>query len=132
MKRTLITAAAVAALSIGLATSASAFSLSFSWAGLKLCNTGNPNVVGSPAFHVGGVPKGTTKISLYLHDNDAPDFNHGGGTVAYSGGTTLAGGAFRYQSPCPPGGHHHYVWSATAMDASGKVLGKASASKMYP
>jgi len=53
--------------------------------------------------------------------------------VAYSGQDAIAPGAFKYKSPCPPGGVHTYEWTATAMtDRGGGVLGTASATRQYP
>jgi phosphatidylethanolamine-binding protein (PEBP) family uncharacterized protein len=65
-------------------------------------------------------------------DLDVPTYPHGGGKVRYSGGAAIQAGAFRYQSPCPPGGRHTYQWTATALDASGKSLATARAQKSYP
>ena len=35
------------------------FEISFNWDGLKLCTTGNPNIVDNPNFNLSGVPEGT-------------------------------------------------------------------------
>ena len=109
-----------------------AFDLAFDWGNIPLCTTGSPNRVGSPEFTVGGVPAGTAAIRFVLTDRDVTSFNHGGGTVAYSGGSKVAAGAFKYLSPCPPNGSHTYRWDATALDASGKRLDTGRASKKYP
>ena len=122
------------ALIAGLALAASpaaAFDFSFSWKGLKLCTSGRPNVVQNPAFKLNGVPAGTKFIRFRLKDLDVPGFNHGGGVVAYSGQKTIAPGAFKYKSPCPPGGVHTYEWTATAR-AGNKVLARAKARRKYP
>lgn len=111
---------------------AHAFSLSFSWGNLKLCNTGRPNRVSNPAFKLSRVPKGTEKIRFKMVDRNVPGYNHGGGTVKYSGQKTISPGAFRYASPCPPNGRHTYEWTATAIGKGGKKLGTAKASRKYP
>jgi hypothetical protein len=117
---------------LGSATQVFAFGISFDWAGLKSCTSGNPNSVGSPAFHLSAVPAGTAKINFRMNDNNVPDYNHGGGTVVYSGGAVIKHGSFTYQSPCPPDGRHTYTWTAIAYDKSGKKIGVAKASKQYP
>ncbi len=66
---------------------------------------------------------------------DAPDYNHGGGTVEYTGQSVIELGAFKYESPCPPNGTHTYVWNATAKNKEGffaKKLGKTKVKKQYP
>jgi phosphatidylethanolamine-binding protein (PEBP) family uncharacterized protein len=68
-----------------------------------------------------------------MRDLDAPNFNHGGGTVAYAGKGTVARGAIGYVPPCPPGGaKHRYVWTIDALDASGNKLASTSASGTFP
>ena len=96
-----------AAISVCLAGPAAAFSISFSWGNLKKCTSGNPNRVSNPAFKLSAVPDGTAKIRFKMKDLNVPSYNHGGGTVTYSGGSTIAPGAFNYKSPCPPNGAHN-------------------------
>ena len=111
---------------------ARAFELGFDWGNIPRCTSGTPNRVASPTFTVSGLPAGTAAIKFKLSDQDVPGFDHGGGTAPYAGGATVASGAFRYLSPCPPNGRHTYSWSATAVDASGKRLDTGKASKQYP
>lgn len=106
-------------------------SLGFAWGNIPACNTGKPNVVGSPEFIVRGVPPGTTTIEFRLKDLDAPRYRHGGGKVKMSRDGKVPFGAFKYQSPCPPREVHTYQWTAIAR-AGGKVLGKAAAQRRYP
>lgn len=111
------------------------FSIEFDWGNIPLCNTGSPNTVENPAFRLKDVPKGTKFIRFGLTDLDVPSYNHGGGTVAYTGQTEIKPGAFKYESPCPPGGSHTYEWAATAKDGDGffaDSLGSAKTSKSYP
>lgn len=113
--------------------SASAFEIGFSWEGLKLCTSGNPGTVPSPAFTVKDVPEGTAFIRFKLVDRDVPEFNHGGGVVAYDGGDVIAAGQFKYKQPCPPDGAHRYEWTATAQTKkNGGKLGVAKAAQAYP
>lgn len=121
-----------ACLALSASQSAFAFSLSFEWGNLKKCTSGSPNTVTNPTFVLDGVPGETTKLRFKMTDRDAPDYQHGGGTVDYSGATTIGPGAFKYQSPCPPDGSHTYQWTVTALDAAGKSVGSAKASKHYP
>jgi phosphatidylethanolamine-binding protein (PEBP) family uncharacterized protein len=132
MKRGVILAAVMAG-SMGVVPALSAdFSLGFDWGNLKKCTSGNPNSVPNPKFTLKGVPKGTASIQFRMTDLNVPSYNHGGGTVKYSSGSSIAPGAFKYRSPCPPDGTHNYQWTATAKDAGGKKLGEAKARKAYP
>ena len=61
-----------------------------------------------------------------MRDYNAPNFNHGGSTVAYSG-ARVAAGAVSYIGPCPPPNEtHRYIWTIDALDASGSVLASNS------
>lgn len=124
----------IAALVLGLtATSASAFEINFTWDGLKLCTSGNPNRVSNPAFALKGVPAGTKFIRFKLVDLDVPQYNHGGGVVKYQGQDVIKPGAFKYKSPCPPNGKHTYRWTATAQTKkNGGKLATAQKSRQYP
>ena len=123
----------VSALAFLSAAPLSAFELGFEWGLLELCTSGSPNVVPSPAFTLADVPAGTTVITFKLVDHDAPGYDHGGGTVHYTGKEAIAPGIFKYKSPCPPNGQHLYEWQATALSGdNGQVLGRAAAQKSYP
>lgn len=114
---------------------ASDFSISFEWGDIPLCTSGNPNTVPNPRFVLVNVPEGTKFIQFTMTDLDAPNYNHGGGTIAYTGNNIIEPGAFKYQSPCPPSGSHRYQWTATAKKKTGFFsgsLGKAQATKSYP
>lgn len=111
------------------------FTLAFDWGDIQLCTSGSPNTVDNPTFRLSGVPKGTKAIRFSLTDLDVPSYDHGGGTVAYTGQTEIKPGAFTYQSPCPPDGKHTYEWEAAAKDGDGffaDTLGTAKAKKIYP
>lgn len=108
------------------------FSISFTWGDFKKCTSGNPFTVSNPPFKISGAPAGTAKIRFQMKDLAVPDYYHGGGTAKYSGGGSIAPGAFKYKSPCPPGGRHTYEWTAVALDAKGKKLGTAKARRQYP
>jgi phosphatidylethanolamine-binding protein (PEBP) family uncharacterized protein len=117
---------AVIAAAIAVMTqNALAFSASFSWAGIAACNST------SPAFRITAAPAGTKQLRFKMVDLNAPNYPHGGSTVAY-GGPTVARGAISYVGPCPPqGSKHTYRWTIEALDPSGTVLGTASASGVF-
>ncbi|MDX8529763.1 hypothetical protein RFM41_10450 [Mesorhizobium sp. VK25A] len=77
-----------------------------------------------------GVPSGTAKLQIRMTDSNSA-FEHGGGTVAYKGQTSLPYGEFRYKGPCPDSGTHFYNITVKAVDASGKVLASGSASQPF-
>ena len=108
-------------------TPAWAFSVKFSWAGIPACSSV------SPAFTIAAAPHGTTALAFRMRDEDAPDFQHGGSTVAYAGTGRVPRGAIRYTGPCPPSGSsHRYVWTVDALGAGGEVLGSARARATFP
>jgi phosphatidylethanolamine-binding protein (PEBP) family uncharacterized protein len=92
---------------------ASAFSMTFRWCGS-----------GSPAFSLSGVPEGTTTLQFHMTDLNVPSFNHGGGTVAYKGQSTVPCGALKnHAPPSPPSGSHSYQITVTAFGAGNAELG---------
>lgn len=120
---------------IAFAASGNALALEFTfdWSSLKLCTSGQPNIVKNPIFTLTDVPAGTKFIRFRLKDKNAPSYNHGGGLVVYTGQDTIAPGAFTYKSPCPPSGKHTYEWKATAQSKkSGGRLGTAKSAQKYP
>lgn len=111
------------------------FTISFEWGDIPLCTTGSPNTVANPRFVLSDVPGGTKYIQFKLTDLDVPGYDHGGGTVAYAGDNVIEPGAFKYKSPCPPGGSHRYRWTATAKEKTGLFsgsIGRAQATQQYP
>jgi phosphatidylethanolamine-binding protein (PEBP) family uncharacterized protein len=118
---------AIPAATMAIQTSASAFTASFSWAGIPACQTV------SPAFTLRDVPPGTKQLRFIMHDEQAPSFDHGGSTVPYRGSHEVPKGAIRYIGPCPPKGERHvYHWNIQAMNGNGNVLGQTSASASFP
>lgn len=108
------------------------FSFSFDWGNIRKCTSGNPGSVPNPIFHLKGVPSGAAAINFKMVDLNVRSFHHGGGKITYSGGASINPGAFKYLSPCPPGGRHVYEWTATVLDAKGKKIAEAKARKHYP
>ena len=109
------------------------FSISFEWGDIKKCNTGNPNRVSNPIFTLNNVPEGTKFLKFKMKDKNVPSFNHGGGKIEYFGENVIEPGAFKYKSPCPPGGTHTYEWTVTAQSKKrGGKLAVAKAKKKYP
>ena len=124
MQRRLVLA--LLALAAG-ATPALAFSAKFSWSGVGACGST------SPAFAISGAPKGTAQLKFAMRDYDAPNYNHGGSTVAWSGKGGVPQGAISYVGPCPPPGQtHRYIWTIEALDAAGKSLGATQAEGRFP
>jgi len=119
------------ALILSATTASAEFSFTFEWGDIPACHTGQPNIVGSPAFVLKDVPAGTTSVRFKLKDRNNMRYNHGGGKVAVNGDGTLPFGAFKYKSPCPPLGVHTYEWTATALKGK-KKLATARARRKYP
>jgi phosphatidylethanolamine-binding protein (PEBP) family uncharacterized protein len=83
-------------------------------------------------MQLSGVPEGTVKFDIKMIDRNAIGFSHGGGEVAYSGKDSLPYGAFKYKGPCPPSGSHSYVFTVKALDAKGKTIATAKATRKFP
>lgn len=104
--------------------SAADMAVSFSWCGTR-----------SPDFTLANVPKGATQLELRMVDLFVPGYPHGGGKLAFKGQKTIACGAITsgFEGPSPPPPQvHEYQWSVKALDAAGKVLASATASRKYP
>lgn len=86
----------------------------------------------SPAFTLADVPEGTATLDFRMVDLDAPNYNHGGGTIAYAGSAEIPAGAFTYRGPNPPSGSHRYRWTVEALDASGATLARGMATESFP
>jgi phosphatidylethanolamine-binding protein (PEBP) family uncharacterized protein len=124
MKSAILCALAVVAFS----SPALAFSASFNWCSKM------PGSTTSPSFRFTGTPSGTKSLRLQMTDHEAPNFNHGGGTVAYSG-TALPCGAIPsgWVGPSPPeGAVHTYEFTVEALDGAGKTLATARATRKFP
>ena len=123
----------IALVFFGATAHAQPFSFTFDWSDLKLCTSGSPNRVANPTFVIKGLPKGTVGVYFRLTDKNAPDYNHGGGWAKITKDGTITPGAFKYQSPCPPGGSHLYEWTADARTVEqGQSLSRATSSRNYP
>ena len=98
----------------------------FSWAGIPACASI------SPAFELRIVPIGTKQLRFTMTDLNVPMFNHGGSTIAY-GSDAVSRSAIRYTGPCPPRGErHNYRWTVEALETTGQVLAKGSATAVFP
>ena len=103
------------------------FTADFTWQGSTSCF--DPE---SPPFSLNGVPGGTKVLRFSMKDLDAPNYPHGGGSVAYNGQSQIGRGAFSYRGPCPPQGQHSYQWTVEAQDGTGKTLAVATVTKKFP
>ncbi len=88
----------------------------------------------SPKINVSNIPKGTKTLKVILKDFQAPDWNHGGGTVPYTGSGIIKPGALKagYNGPCPPSGSHNYEFTVHAIDKDGVIIGVGKAVKKFP
>lgn len=121
--RTLVLATVLASVLAGTdPADAAGFSISFRW-----CS-------GSPVTTLVGVPKGTATLVAELVDFQAPNYDHGGGKLAYTGQKSLPCGAFpHYRSPSPPAQQvHTYEWTVRALSADGGELAVAKATRPFP
>jgi hypothetical protein len=132
MRHFLLSVTAISSILLVTPAGAADFGFSFDWGNIELCTSGHPNRVPNPVFNLRNVPQGTATIGFQMKDINVPTYHHGGGKAKYSGASTIAPGAFKYKSPCPPGGRHTYEWTATALDGKGKTLAVATARKKYP
>ena len=86
----------------------------------------------SPTFSVSNIPDGTKFLNFRMTDLDYTLFNHGGGTVAYNGSSTVPEGALKsYKGPCPPQ-KHRYEIVVEALNANKDiVLGRGKATREF-
>jgi phosphatidylethanolamine-binding protein (PEBP) family uncharacterized protein len=103
------------------------FAVDFTWQGTGSCFDAQ-----SPPFSVTGVPAGTKRLTFTMKDLDAPNFRHGGGSVAYRGQSRIERGAFAYKGPCPPQGQHSYQWTVDAQDDAGRTLATTTVTRKFP
>jgi phosphatidylethanolamine-binding protein (PEBP) family uncharacterized protein len=79
----------------------------------------------SSAFAIQEAPKETVSLRFPMNDKDAPNFQHGGCAVPYSGSGHVPEGAIDYMGPCPlSGASHRYIWTIDALGESGKVIAR--------
>ncbi len=107
------------------AQSVAPLNVSWTWTLSEKCG------VKSPAFTIGNIPTDTKTLKFVMVDLDAPMFNHGGGTVAYSGSDAIPAGAFTYKGPCPPD-PHKYEFTVTTINAAGATIGRGKAVRSFP
>jgi phosphatidylethanolamine-binding protein (PEBP) family uncharacterized protein len=88
----------------------------------------------SPEIRVSNIPAATKTLYVKLKDRDVPNWNHGGGTVAYDGSGVIPAGALKnsYNGPCPPSGSHRYEFTVQAIDAAGVVVGIGKKARAFP
>lgn len=101
-----------------VAPNAANLQVDYSWTKANSCSSV------SPPIKVSGIPSTTKELKVTLTDFDAPNYNHGGGTVKYEGSGTIPAGALKnYTGPCPPSGTHSYAIKVDAVDAAGVIVG---------
>jgi len=124
MKRITSTAAVIALVLSNpvVSTANGQMTLEFSWLGTVPCKTLSDN----PPFKLRNLPNGTKRVHLALTEGER---EMGGQTVDIPEGGNIPAGVLRTNSPCNP---TYYRWTATAISASGKVLGQAYQSRFFP
>ncbi len=81
----------------------------------------------SPSIEVDDISADAKSLTITLVDQDAPDFDHGGGVVAHDGRqkVSIPEGALKsYRGPCPPNFDsfgHDYRFIVRAIAADGKT-----------
>jgi phosphatidylethanolamine-binding protein (PEBP) family uncharacterized protein len=132
-KRLLRLAACAALLLFGCATAqvspdAVELPVDFAWQASDRCSGQ------SPAIQVHNIPAATKTLYVKLKDLDVPNWNHGGGTVAYDGSGLIPVGALQngYNGPCPPSGSHRYQFTVKAIDAAGVIIGTGQQTRNFP
>ncbi|UQZ91146.1 phospholipid-binding protein [Deltaproteobacteria bacterium Smac51] len=88
----------------------------------------------SPQLNIGNIPDGTVSFNVKMKDLDRKRFDHGGGTAVNDGTGVIPVGALKnYKGPQPPAPEvHTYVFTVSAIDANGQVIGTGTASHKYP
>lgn len=102
--------------------------VAFSWEGIQAC------AHESPEIQVSNVPDSTAELRVKLKNVTVPEWNHGGGSVAYGGSGVIPTGALDigYNGPCPPDGRHKYEFSVMAVDGEGAIIGFGKARQSFP
>lgn len=86
----------------------------------------------SPRISVKGTPPSAVKYEVVMHDHQAPNYRHGGGTVPVNNGTIPAGSLKDFRGPCPPAGQTHtYEIDVRALDSRGKVVASGKAEQQF-
>lgn len=87
----------------------------------------------SPAIKVTNIPAGTKFLDFHMVDLDYVTYNHGGGTVAYTGSGDIPKNALKnYRGPCPPSVHNYEITVKALNQAQDLVLGKGSSVSPFP
>lgn len=89
----------------------------------------------SPTIKITNIPKGTAFFNVKMTDLDKTSFDHGGGTVAYTGGDVIPEGALKgYRGPEPPAGavHRYQIVVQSLNSDKSLILGEGKLTKRYP
>ena len=103
-------------------------SVDFAWQASDRCSRHSPEI------RVGNIPPTTQTLVVKLKDRDVPNWNHGGGTVAYDVSGVIPSGALKsgYNGPCPPSGSHRYEFTVEAVDAASVIVGQGKQTRSFP
>ena len=102
--------------------------VAFSWEGTPACSHESPEI------QVSNVPDGTVSLRVKLKNVKVPEWNQGGGSVAYDGSGIIPAGALDigYNGPCPPDGRIKYEFSVMAVNGEGAIIGFGKARRTFP
>ncbi len=110
-----------------IAKNAVSLEVKFSWKKTSKCSNKSPKI------KVTNIPKNTVLLKVELTDLDVPSYNHGGGSLKYTGSGIIPAGALKsYTGPCPPSGSHRYRFTVKAVNKEGIVIGIGKAVKKFP
>ena len=106
-----------------LAPNAAKLDINYEWTSQTNCSNQSPEI------RLTGIPAGTQKLRVNVVDTTVA-YDHGGGTVSYTGTNVIpAGKLSSFRGPCPPGSTHQYSMTIDAIDASGVIIGRGEKTK---
>ena len=105
---------------------AARLSVEFSWAGMKPCGWGNPEI------HVDGIPSQTQFLVISMFDH-AYKYDHGTVVMPFTGDGIITRDRFKeIQGPCPSWTPGQYEITVKAIDDQEKILAIGSKQRPFP
>ena len=91
------------------------------------------HIARSPEVHLGNVPEGTDRLTIYFFDVTANDYSHGGGDLPYDGSGIIPAGAFKhFRGLNNMFGIPKIKATVEAFDRNGQLVGRGSIVKKPP
>lgn len=119
----LLTVVLLSSCAAKLDPNAAQLGIDYEWTPATRCS------VESPEIRLTSVPAQTKKLRVDVFDRTV-GYEHGGGTVAYTGTNTIVAGALQnFRGPCPPSGSHEYVMTIDALDGGGVIIARGEKTK---